>query len=233
MVMKTKSFCYFQWIALCTYLLLPSLVCSKNHGNAANELLDIINSNRTAHKLPKLSDSPGLGCIALQYAQQCTSNCSTSSNSTMILHCRPQENDFTEIFAPNCGVELPTFGTISGYILGCQQKYLQPQDAFSTVLVRDKKTLSMLRNGTFTEAGVGVVGRGKRKGPYVWCVLFSNSETTNTTFVLEDLGKGIEQKRGCYSGETSLDCSGGGDKKYGVVVITSFVYFLFSIFMCW
>lgn len=170
-------------------------------GNAANDLLEIINNNRTAHKLPKLSDSPGLGCIALQYAQECKGNC--SSNNT--IQCEPPEDDFTEVFAPNCGVELPTFGTISGFILGCHHKYLQPQEAFSDVLVHDQKTSSLLRNRTITEVGVGIIGMHKHKGPYIWCVLFSNSQT-NSTFVLEDLGKGIEQKRGCYSG-TSLSCS--------------------------
>ncbi|KAK6162732.1 hypothetical protein DH2020_002573 [Rehmannia glutinosa] len=208
--MKANELCCFQWIPLCSILLLAPFVCSKNHGNAANDLLDILNKNRTAHKLANLSDNPGLGCIALQYAEQCKANC--SRNNT--INCRPKEDDFTEIFAPNCGVELPTFGTISGYILGCQQKYLQPQEAFSQVLVQDQKTLSLLTNGTFTEVGVGIIGRRKHKGPYIWCVLFSNSKT-KTTFVLEDLGKGIEQKSGCYSGAT-LACS-GGPKKYAVV----------------
>ncbi|KAK4476462.1 hypothetical protein RD792_015616 [Penstemon davidsonii] len=174
------------WIVLFTsgIILLAAFVCSKNHGNVANDLLDIINKNRTSQNLPKLSDSPGLGCIALQYAEQCkVENC--SKNNT--IHCQPHEDDFTQVFAPNCGVELPTFGTISGHILGCQQKYLEPQEAFSNLLVKDQKAFSMLGNKTFTEVGVGVIGGHKHKGPYIWCVLLSNSET-NTTFVLEDLG---------------------------------------------
>ncbi|PIN12964.1 hypothetical protein CDL12_08594 [Handroanthus impetiginosus] len=200
MVMNSKKFWY---LFFCNILLLAPFVCCKNHGNAANDLLDIINKNRTSQKLPELSPAPGLGCIALQYAEQCMTNC--TSNNT--IHCEPPEDDFTEVFAPNCGVELPTFGTISGYILGCQQKYLQPPEAFSNVLVQGQKALPLMRNRTYTEAGVGIIGRHKHKGPYIWCVLFSNSQR-NTTFVLEDLGKGIEQKRGCYSG-TSLPCSGG------------------------
>ncbi|KAI3444845.1 hypothetical protein Pfo_001510 [Paulownia fortunei] len=221
MVMKANKFCNFHWICLCSILLLAPFVCSKNHGNAANDLLEVINKNRTAQKLPKLSDSPGLGCIALQYAEECKGNC--SSNNT--IHCQPLEDDFTEVFAPNCGVELPTFGTISGYILGCQQKYLQPPEAFSHVLVQDQKALSLLRNRTITEVGVGIIGSHKHKGPYIWCVLFSDSQT-NTTFVLEDLGKGIEQKRGCYSG-TSMPCSGGHKNS---AVITNIWILLLLIF---
>lgn len=200
--MVVKKLCCLQWIILCC-LLLAALVCSKNHGNAANDLIEIINKNRTDNKLPRLSNSRGLGCIALQYAEECKGNC--TDNNT--IHCQPPEDDFTEVFAPNCGVELPTFGTISGYILGCQKKYLDPPEAFSHALIQDRKTLSLLKNRTHTEVGVGIIGSHKHKGPYIWCVLFSNSQT-NTTFVLEDLGKGIEQKSGCYSG-SSIPCSRG------------------------
>ncbi|XP_057807522.1 uncharacterized protein LOC131022128 [Salvia miltiorrhiza] len=228
MVMKALKFCCtFHLTVLCYFLLQPLFVCSKNHGNAANDLLDIINNNRTSQKLPKLSSSRGLGCIALQYAQECKGNC--SSNNT--IHCQPLEDDFTEVFAPNCGVELPTFGTISGLILGCHQKYLQPHEAFPNVLVQDQKTLSLLRNKTITEAGVGIIGSHKHKGPYIWCVLFSNSPT-NSTFVLEDLGEGIEQKRGCYSGAT-LPCS-AGHKNSGLVLNTLILLFIiYSSSLLW
>ncbi|KAL0380024.1 UNVERIFIED_CONTAM: hypothetical protein Sangu_0066700 [Sesamum angustifolium] len=228
MVMKAKWFCYLNWIFLSSILLLAHFVYSKNHGNAANDLLDIINANRTVQKLPKLNPSPGLGCIALQYAEQCKANC--SRNNT--IHCQPPEDDFTEVFAPNCGVELPTFGTISGYILGCRQKYLQPPEAFSHVLVQDQRTLSLLRNRTLTEVGVGIIGRHKHKGPYIWCVLFSNSQT-NTTFVLEDLGKGIEQRRGCYSGSpSSKPCSTGHQNSAVAANIWTLVLLLFSFQVC-
>lgn len=213
MVMKANnSHCSFYFILLCYLCLQPASVCSNNHGNAANDLLDIINNNRTAQKLHKLSSSPGLGCIALQYAQECKGNC--ISNNT--IHCQPMEDDFTEVFAPNCGVELPTFGSISGFIVGCHQKYHQPPEAFSDVLVRDQKALSLLRNRTIGEVGVGIVSRHKHKGPYIWCVLFSNGQT-NGTFVLEDLGRGIEQKSGCYSG-SSLSCSAAGHKNSGLIL---------------
>lgn len=175
-------------------------------GNVANDLLEIINENRTSHKLPKLINNAGLGCIALQYAELCKANCSTNNT----LHCQPPEDDFTEIFAPNCGVELPTFGTISGHILGCQQHYLGPEEAYHDVLIKDQNAVSIMRNGTFREVGVGVVGRHKHKGPYIWCVLFSDG-LANDTFVLDDLGRGIEQKRGCYSG-SSEQCNAGNHK---------------------
>ncbi|KAF3446055.1 hypothetical protein FNV43_RR11234 [Rhamnella rubrinervis] len=172
-----------------------------NCGNPANDLVSIINQNRTAHKLPELKDNPGLGCIALQYVELCKSNC--TRNNT--LNCKPSEDDFTEVFAPNCGVELPTFDTITGHIAGCQSKYVEPSPAFSNVLVRDKGALSILRNKSHSEVGVGMVG--VHKGPFFWCVLFSNGKT-NTTFVLENRGGGIKQKKGCYSG-SSIPCSAG------------------------
>lgn len=170
-------------------------------GNPANDLVSIINQNRTAHKLPELNDSPGLGCIALQYIELCKSNC--TRNYT--LNCKPSEDDFTEVFAPNCGVELPTFDTITGHIVGCQSKYVEPSLAFSNFLVRDKGALSTLRNKSHSEVGVGMVG--VHKGPFFWGVLFSNGKT-NTTFVLENRGVGIKQKKGCYSG-SSIPCSAG------------------------
>lgn len=161
----------------------------------------MINNNRTALKLTKLNDSPGLGCMALQFVEFCKGNC-TSDNT---VDCKPSEDDFTEIFAPNCGVELPTFGTITGRIVGCRSKYLEPSLAFSNVLVRNKRTLSVLSNKSHSEVGVGMVG--VHKGPFFWCVLFSSGRT-NSTFVLENHGLGIKQKKGCYSG-SSIPCSVG------------------------
>ncbi|KAL3537114.1 hypothetical protein ACH5RR_000480 [Cinchona calisaya] len=179
----------------------PALCCFLSKGNPADDLVGIINKNRTAQKLPELSNSPGLGCVALQYAEECQGNC--ASNNT--INCHPSADDFTEVFAPNCGVELPTFGTISGYLIGCQHKDLTPAEAFSEVLIRDHKSLSLLGNRSHNDVGVGIFRAHKHKGPYLWCVLFSNSKS-NTTFVLDDLGKGIKQKKGCYSG-TGNPCS--------------------------
>ncbi|XP_076899055.1 uncharacterized protein LOC143552805 [Bidens hawaiensis] len=201
--MASNKICCFWWI-IALLLLAPTSVCSNNHENQANDLVDIINKNRTSKKLSLLNNSPGLGCIALQYIKECRGNC--SQNNT--LNCNPPENDFTEIFSPNCGVELPTFGTISGLIVGCQQKHLDPSEAFSRVLIHSNKNLSVIHNKTHTEVGIGIV-RGKgQKGPYLWCALFSSNEK-NSTFVLEDLGKGIEQKEGCYS-RSGVSCSLGG-----------------------
>lgn len=192
--------------------------------NQANDLVDIINKNRTSKKLPLLNNSPGLGCIALQYIKECRGNC--SQNNT--LNCNPPENDFTEIFAPNCGVELPTFGTISGLIVGCQQKHLDPPEAFSRVLIHSNKSLSVIHNKTHTEVGIGIV-RGKgHKGGYLWCALFSSNEK-NSTFVLEDLGKGIEQKEGCYSG-TGVSCSSGG-RNWNFVFATNCVWTMVFCFL--
>lgn len=189
-------------------------------GNPANDLVDIINNNRTSHKLSKLNDSPGLGCMALQYAEFCKGNC--SKNGT--IYCTPSEDDFTEVFAPNCGVELPTIGTITGQIVGCHSKYLEPSLAFQHVLVGDNKALSILRNRSHNEVGVGMVG--VHKGPFFWSLLFS-SEKTNSTFVLENRGTGIQQKKGCYSG-SSIPCSAGrritaDSVTFNYVVITGFL----------
>ncbi|KAH0980723.1 hypothetical protein GBA52_007900 [Prunus armeniaca] len=145
--MVKKRLCCCGWFIFVSHLLLAALVCSKNHGNPANDLVEIINNNRTAHKLSKLNDSPGLGCIALQYAELCKGNCSINNT----VNCKPSEDDFTEVFAPDCGVELPTFSTITGHIVGCQSKYLEPSLAFGHVLVRDSKALSILRNKSHTE----------------------------------------------------------------------------------
>lgn len=191
-------------------------VCSA--GNPANEIVNIINNNRTAHKLPALNDSPGLGCMALQYVEFCKSNCSNNNNT---VHCKPSDDEFTEVFAPNCGVELPTFGTITGHILGCESKYVEPSLAFTHVLVRDNKALSILRNKSHYEVGVGMVK--VHKGPVLWGILFSNDKT-NSTFVLEDRGMGIKQKTGCYSG-SNLPCSAA--QKLGILFSTNVMFLAF------
>lgn len=181
--------------------MLAAVVCSKHHGNPANDLVDIINKNRTSQKLPQLNDSPGLGCMALQYVELCKGNCSNN-----VATCKPPEDDFTEIFAPNCGVELPTFGTITGHIVGCNSKYMEPSLAFSNVLVKDKGAVSLVSNKSHTEVGVGLLGF--HKGPVFWCVLFTDGKT-NASFVLEGNGKGIKQKKGCFSG-SAFPCNGVG-----------------------
>ncbi|KAA8520405.1 hypothetical protein F0562_014661 [Nyssa sinensis] len=222
MAMMVKYLCCCEWIVLCN-LLLAVAVSSKSHGNPANDLVDIINRNRTTQRLSQLNNSPGLGCMALQYVEECKGNCTTNNT----VNCQPPEDDFTEVFAPNCGVELPTFGIISGHIVGCQHKYLEPSEAFSLVLVQDKKSLSLLTNKTHTEVGVGLIRA--HRGPYFWCVLFSSSQT-NATFVLENLGEGIKQKKGCYSG-TSIPCSSGGPKKSSVFLNNIFIMGFLYIYL--
>lgn len=198
--MMVKMVIYFHFVLFSCLLLLLSQVCSKKaHGNPAKELVDIINKNRTSMKLPALYDSPGLGCMALQYAEECKSNC--TSNNTV--SCHPSEDDFTEVFAPDCGVELPTFDIISMVIVGCHSEYLEPSKAFSEVLFQDRKSLSVIRNKTHTEVGVGLASVHKHH--FFWCVLFSSGQR-NSTFMLEHHGLGIKQRQGCFSG-TNITCS--------------------------
>ncbi|KAL4562915.1 hypothetical protein LXL04_026946 [Taraxacum kok-saghyz] len=208
-----KRICCFGWVIALGLLLLVASVSSKNRENQANDLVDLINKNRTSKKLPALKTNPGLGCMAMQYIKECRFNC-TQTNQ---VNCKPPENDFTEIFGPNCGVELPTFGTISGLVVGCYQKHLEPPEAFRKVLVHDNGTLLVLRNRTHREVGVGIIRAKRRKGPYFWCALFGSDER-NSSFVLEDLGKGIEQKEGCYSGSGSFCSSGGQNGNFSFLV---------------
>ncbi|KAG2320423.1 hypothetical protein Bca52824_013636 [Brassica carinata] len=180
-------------------LSLSFLASSKRHGNPASEMVNVLNQNRTAWKLGKLHESPGLGCIALQYAELCEGNCNVNNTLT----CEPPEDDFTQVFAPNCGVELPTFGTITGHVLGCGTHYATPEASFSDILFRDNKSLLVLRNRSHTEVGVGMARL--HKGIYFWCILFSDGGT-NSSFALEANGRGIKQRKGCYSG-SAFSCS--------------------------
>ncbi|GMH17189.1 hypothetical protein Nepgr_019030 [Nepenthes gracilis] len=213
--------CHFHLILLLGQLLLPALVSSKKHGNPANDIVDIINVNRTALKLPALNNSPGLGCMALQYAEECRDNC-TGSNT---LNCQLPEDDFTEVLAANCGVELPTFSTISGQIAWCESNHLKPSESFSRALILDKKSPYLLRNRTHTEVGVGLLRT--HKGHFLWCVLFSSGQK-NSSFVLEDLGQGIKQKEGCFSG-TNISCSGAHKMMNGAVLWYSITLLVFAI----
>lgn len=107
--------------------------------------------------------------------------------------------------------------------MGCQSKYLEPSLAFSNVLVREKGALSTLRNKSHSEVGVGMVG--VHKGPFFWCVLFSDGKT-NSTFVLEDRGLGIKQKKGCYSGG-SIPCNAG----HKTAVFSSNFFMMVSLYI--
>ncbi|KAI0530569.1 hypothetical protein KFK09_000113 [Dendrobium nobile] len=196
---------------------------AENEGNPANEIAKLVNANRTATKLRKLYNNPGLGCMALQFISQCLGNC--SSNNT--LSCHPPEVDITEVYAPNCGVELATVGIISGYLLGCHWNFLNPEQAFSNVLIRDKRTISLMHGRDLTELGAGFIS--EKHGGFYWCILFSN-ETSNSSFVLEEGGKGIEQKTGCFSG-SDVPCSSAGMKLLILAYSKLFVFILLLSFL--
>ncbi|KAJ3672422.1 hypothetical protein LUZ60_007143 [Juncus effusus] len=194
-----RIYCLCVLLILVVFLLLSGEVSAKTHGNPAKEIMTIINKNRTLLKLPELHDNPGLGCMALQFIAQCTSNC--SKNNTLM--CGLNETDITEIYAANCGVELPTMDTVTGHLIACSWNYLSPDEAFGRIV--EKNGSGVLRSKGSLEAGAAFREAG-RKGPYFWCVLFSGTRG-NESFVLEG-GKGIEQKEGCFSG-ADLTCSLG------------------------
>ncbi|KAF6986384.1 hypothetical protein CFC21_004150, partial [Triticum aestivum] len=87
--------------------------------NPANDLVAMVNGDRASAKLPTLRHSKGLGCMALQYISRCSDKSGCADGGTLAPPCRPPETDITEVYAANCGVELPTVGAISGRILGC------------------------------------------------------------------------------------------------------------------
>lgn len=174
-------------------LISVGLVAAHTHGNPADEIVDAINQNRTAHKSSQLHNNPGLGCMALQYIQYYNGQCNQGKS--------PPEVDITEVFAPDCGVELPTVQTISGRLMACQLHYAKPAEAFSE-LVKKRGSLSIVYDGNHTEVGVGVSGTNGG-GPYFWCVLFGSGQP-NSTFELEG-GEALKQKQGCFS--SNLPCS--------------------------
>ncbi|GLJ21546.1 hypothetical protein SUGI_0399300 [Cryptomeria japonica] len=180
------------WVIPVALLLSLDLVAAHIHGNPADELVDMINKNRSSHiKSPssQLYDNPGLACMALQYIDTYNGKCDEGK--------KPPEVDITEVFAPDCGVELATVQTISGRLLACQLHYAEPAQAFSQLLIESKKSLSILYDGNHTEVGVGVSGTNGG-GPYFWCALFGSGQT-NSTFELEG-GKALKQSQGCFSG---------------------------------
>eukprot|EP01018_Ginkgo_biloba_P005392 Gb_02176 [translate_table: standard] len=189
---------FLPWTIFIALIAMAS-VSAHTHGNPADELVDLINKNRTAHKSSRLYNNPGLGCMALQYIEAYNGKCDKADSNGK----KPPEVDITEVFAPDCGVELPTVGTISGRLLGCQSDYVKPPEAFSKVLIQNTKSLSILYDNNHTEVGAGFSG-SDGGGPYFWCVLFGSGEP-NFTFALEG-GKALKQRRGCFSG-TNTHCS--------------------------
>ncbi|XP_030530499.1 uncharacterized protein LOC115740967 [Rhodamnia argentea] len=168
--------------------------------NPADQLVDVVNSNRTASKRSSLHDNPGLACIALQYIKAYQGDCGAVGGAKAK---KPPEADFAEIFAPNCGVQTSTLSPITGRLLGCETKYVSPSTAFSEILMQNEKSIEILTDKNHTEVGAAVSG-SDGGSPYFWCVLFSNG-TSNSSFVLEG-GVAKISRPGCFSGAND-DCS--------------------------
>ncbi|THU60092.1 hypothetical protein C4D60_Mb07t08990 [Musa balbisiana] len=131
-----------------------------------DQLVAVINSNRTSHKTHALFDNAGLGCLL----------------SLAIHQSLEGSVRFVDTCAPNCGVEAPTLAPITGRLLACQSTYVSPEEAFD-ILIENARSLQILYDKNHTEVGVAVSGTDGG-APYFWCVLFSNG-TTNSSFVLQ------------------------------------------------
>ncbi|KAL6911196.1 hypothetical protein ACP4OV_000001 [Aristida adscensionis] len=179
-------------LLLCIWMLRPG--AAKIHGNPANELVAAVNGKRAASKLRALRTSAGLGCMALQYITECM-DAGKACGGDNTVACEPPEAHITEVYAANCGVELPTVDVISGRLVGCchgdGELPLPPSP--------------VIRGKEHTQVGAGV-DRARRRGPFFWCLLFS-SGSANSTFQLEAAGKGIHQTHGCFSAPDRLSCS--------------------------
>ncbi|XP_065851373.1 uncharacterized protein [Euphorbia lathyris] len=169
--------------------------------NPADQLVEVVNKNRTANKGSSLYDNPGLACIALQYIKAYQGDCGAVGGSDAK---KPPESEFAETFAPACGVLASTLTPLTGRIIGCQSKYVDPDQAFSDFLVEDSKSLAVIHNKNHTELGAGVTGTDGGS-PYFWCVLFSNGKR-NSSYVLEG-GEAKITRPGCFSGAND-ECSG-------------------------
>ena len=183
-------------------------------GNPANDLVALINGKRAASKLPALRNSRGLGCMALQYISECMATGAACSSGNTVA-CQPPEAHITEVYAANCGVELPTVDVISGRLVGCHRDRDGPEDALQAVLASPTgngngnstttNALAVIRGKEHTQVGAGF-DRAHRRGPFFWCLLFS-SGSANSTFLLEAGGKGIDQTHGCFSAPDRPSCN--------------------------
>lgn len=168
-------------------------VAVKVTDNPADQLVEEINKNRTAAKASALYSNQGLACIALQYIKAYGGDCGSVGKSK-----KPSESQFSETFAPNCGVRASTLSPITGRFIACQSHYAEPEKAFSEILMKPgKESLDLIRSKNHTEIGAAVSG-SDGGGPYFWCVLLSNG-TRNGSFVPEN-GTAIISKPGCFSG---------------------------------
>jgi len=189
-------------------LLLSAASAADSKNNPADQLVSLINSNRTASKASSLSDNQGLGCIALQYIKAYEGQCSDVRDK------KPPETSFAEIFAPSCGVQVATLSKITGRLVGCQSKYPSPPEAFD-ILVNDAKDLQVLHSKNHTEIGVAVSGTDGG-GPYFWCVLFSGGKPA-TSFKVDGEVPKTAMHPGCFSGNND-DCAG---PKNGAIPISA------------
>ncbi|KAF3446110.1 hypothetical protein FNV43_RR11289 [Rhamnella rubrinervis] len=194
------------WFLLVSLLFLS--VAANTHikvtDNPADELVAVLNQNRTAHKTSSLYDNQGLACIALQYIKAFQGNCDAVGGTDAK---KPKDSAFAETFAPNCGVQVSALSPITGRLLGCQSKYVDASKAFSEILMENEKSLEILYNKNHTEVGAAVSG-SDGGSPYFWCVLFSNGKS-NSSFVLEG-GVAKITKPGCFSGANDV-CSSAND----------------------
>ncbi|KAK1308318.1 hypothetical protein QJS10_CPA09g00118 [Acorus calamus] len=195
--MSANVACFF----VAALSLFASVSAADSKSNPADELVSVLNANRTTHKSSVLFNNPGLGCIALQYIKAYQGQCGDVGGSK---GKKPADSEFTDTFAPNCNVEASTLSPITGRLLGCQTKYVQPNEAFSDILIHNDKSLEILYSKNHTEVGAAVSG-SDGGSPYFWCVLFSNGKT-NSSFSLSG-GVVKTQHPGCYSGNND-DCSG-------------------------
>lgn len=191
-----------MWLHLLSLLFVSaSAATTQSTNNPADELVDVLNNNRTAHQLKSLPDNPGLACIALQYLKAYQGDCGAVGGSNAK---KPADAEFAQTFGPNCGVVVSTLSPITGRLLGCQSRYVEASEAFSDILMKSNKALEILYNTNDTEVGAAVSGTDGGS-PYFWCVLFS-SGNTNSSFAFEG-GVAKVTRPGCYSGAND-DCSG-------------------------
>ncbi|KAJ6807963.1 uncharacterized protein M6B38_169320 [Iris pallida] len=177
--------------------LIPVIFLFSFEDNPADELVAAVNSNRTGHKSSSLFANPGLGCVALEYIKAYKGQCGDVGGNM-----RPPNSSFTEIFAPDCGIDAKSLGPITGRLIACQTKYVKPDEAFG-LLVRDARSLEILHDKGHREVGAATVGTDGGS-PYFWGVLFS-SGGANGSFSFEG-GAPKPNRPGCYSGAND-DCS--------------------------
>ncbi|XVE97763.1 hypothetical protein REPUB_Repub03eG0046800 [Reevesia pubescens] len=210
-----------SWL-LFSYFLFLSVSANnqtKVTNNPADQLVAVLNGNRTAQKLSSLGNNPGLACIALQYIKEYQGDCNALGGSDAK---KPADAAFAETFAPNCGVDASTLSPITGRFIGCQSKYVKPPEAFS-MLMKNEKSLEILDNKNHTEVGAAVTGTDGG-APYFWCVLFSSGKP-NSSFVLEG-GVAKITRPGCFSGANDECSSADALSRPGhmwLYVVTTFI----------